>query len=91
MEVGVFQKLEVHPQTVMLPKEVPTTLASTRQITKNRKCKLLQWGTGFDNTFQARDNASLSSFFLPRFVQPTEVITRLENVIGQFLVVVKLA
>lgn len=65
----------------MLPKKSPTALSSTCEITKDGLRKLFEWGTGLYNTLEARNDACLCSFFLPRLVKPAEIVTSLEDMV----------
>ena len=69
----------------MLPEEDPTALPSTCQIAQDGKRELLERGARLDDPLEARDDPSLRSLFLPRLVEPTEVVARLEDMIGHFL------
>ena len=69
----------------MLPQKDPTALPCTRQVAEDGKCELLERGAGLNDALEARDDPSLCRFFLPRFVETTEVVARLEDVVGHFL------
>ena len=69
----------------MLPQQGPTALSSTGEVAENRKSKLFQRRARFDDTHETWDDACLSSLFLSRLVQSTEVVAGLEDMVRHFL------
>lgn len=68
-------------KAIMLPEHRSTTFPSTSEVAEDRQGELLQRRVRFNNSFQARDNAGLRSFFLTALVEPTKVIACLEDMV----------
>ena len=85
MEVRVREKLNIHRQPIVLPQQHSTTLSRADEVAENRKCELSERRTRLDHAHEQRNYARLRSLLLSTLVQPTEVVARLEYVIGHFL------
>lgn len=71
----------------MLPQQSTTALPCTRKITKNRQRELFEWGGSRSDFHQVWNDPSLGSLFLSTLVQATQIETRLEDVVRNFLAV----
>lgn len=69
----------------MLPEQDATAFPSASQVAQDGKCELLQRRLGIDDTLETGYDPRLRSFLLARFVQPAQVVARLEYMVAHFL------